>query len=432
MKNIDEEQLAEFLGHCHFVSGDYAAPALYSELDERLTTLGAQYKTKGNALYYLALPPSLYGTVVDHLGAANLTREEPGALPWKRVVIEKPFGRDLNSATELDARLHQTLSEKQIYRIDHYLGKETVQNILMFRFANLIFEPIWSSRYIDHVQITVAESIGVGHRAGYFEQAGNLRDMVQNHMLQMLALVAMEPPASFDADRVRDEKVKLLRSIRPLSREEMEHCVVRAQYGPGEVNGEHVPGYREAEGVAPHSQVETYVAMRLLIDNWRWHDVPFYMRVGKRLRRRVSEIAIHFKPIPHSMFNPIRAEDMQPNVLVLNVQPEEGIALTLQAKHPGPKLCMSSMTMDFTYREVFGEDPGEAYERLLLDCMLGDQTLFVRNDDVLCAWTLLTPLLEHWQSLAAHDMILSYDPGSWGPLEADEMLHRDGRRWRKP
>jgi len=422
-----------FLERCYYLAGDYDKPEFYQQIAARLTELDQAYQSGENHLFYLATPPNLDTTIAWQLGRATLTKEFPGG-PWRRVVLEKPLGRDLESALALDDHLHAVLAERQIYRIDHYLGKETVQNLLMLRFANAIFEPIWNRRYIDHVQITVAENLGIEHRAGYFEQAGTLRDMFQNHMLQMLSLVAMEPPASFDANRVRDEKVKLLRSIRPFPTDpaQLEQIFVRGQYGAGTQGVPATPSYREEPGVAPDSPVETFVACELRVDNWRWQGVPFYLRTGKRLAAKASQIAIVFKAVPHSMFQPIESEDLAPNVLVLNVQPNEGASLTLQAKHPGPKLCMSSLTMDFTYSEVFGEDPPEAYERLLLDCMLGDPTLFVRSDDMEVSWALITPLLETWRAQGEAGRIDPYPPGSWGPAAADALLARDGRQWLQP
>jgi glucose-6-phosphate 1-dehydrogenase len=351
--------------------------------------------------------------------------------------VEKPFGHDLASARELNGKLRAALSERQIYRIDHYLGKETVQNILMLRFANALFEPLWNNRHVDHVQITAAETLGVEHRAGYYDRAGALRDMFQNHMFQMLALVAMEPPSVFEAVLYRNEKVKLLGAIRPLSGDPkaLGRRVVRGQYTAGTLNERPVAGYREEPGVAPGSTTETYVAMKLLIDNWRWAGVPFYLRSGKRLARRASEIAVAFKPVAHSIFLPNLPELHAPNVLVLNIQPEEGISLTMEAKRPGPKTCMGSLTLNFDYRTVFGVEPPEAYERLLLDCMLGDQTLFVRTDGMETSWSLLSPVLERWKNGGTDGgrfPLASYPAGSWGPPEGDALLAKDGRSWRIP
>ena len=431
-RDVSGDALSGFLGRCAYVQGDYDDPALYDALSRRLKELDKGYGTEGNHIFYLATPPILYEKIVGRLGQSGLAVECEEGYPCARVVVEKPFGRDLQTALSLDRELHLVLRERQIYRIDHYLGKETVQNIMMFRFANAIFEPIWNRRFIDHVQITVAESDGVGHRAGYYEGAGALRDMFQNHMLQMLTLVAMEPPSSFGADSVRDEKVKLLKAIRPIPMDELNQWLVRGQYDEGEIDGRKVRAYRQEEGVAPDSRVETYVAAKLLMDNWRWQGVPFYLRSGKRLNRRVSEIAIAFKSVPHSMFASMGPADLSPNVLVLNVQPEEGISLSIQTKHPGPKLCMSTLTMDFLYREAFDVEIPDAYERLLLDCMVGDQTLFVRRDGMEVEWSLLTPVLASWEEAGDKVQLSPYPAGSWGPAEADGLLARDGDQWRTP
>ncbi len=419
-----------FLKRCHYVAGGYDDPAFYTRMSSRLGELENKYTTGGRRVFYLSIPPSLFPVVADNLGAARLTAENRANGQWVRVVVEKPFGHDLESSLELDRQLYRVLDEKQIYRIDHYLGKETVQNLLVFRFANAIFEPVWNRNFIDHVQITVAEDVGVGHRAGYYEQSGQLRDMFQNHIMQMLSLVAMEPPSSFDADRVRDEKVKLLRSIRPLPLDKPGCAIIRGQYGAGASQGEKVPGYTQEPDVDPHSSVETYVAAKLWLDNWRWNGVPFYIRSGKRLPRRTSEVAITFKQVPHSMFSGVLAGQMKPNVLVLNIQPEEGVSLTFQAKQPGPKVQMVPLTLDFHYRDVYSKGLPEAYERLLMDCVAGDQTLFIRNDEVAVAWGLLTPVLERWAEQRPADRPFGYPAGSWGPQEAERMLADDGRRWR--
>ena len=343
--------------------------------------------------------------------------------------MEKPFGRDLQSALELDSKIHRCFDESQIYRIDHYLGKETVQNILMFRFANAIFEPLWNRNYIDHIQITIAESIGIEHRGSYYDKAGVLRDIFQNHMIQMLALAAMEPPTSFIADSIRDEKVKLLRSIRPLTGQPSAESIIRGQYAPGVIEGEEVVGYRDEPEVSSDSKTETFVAAKLFIDNWRWKDVPFYLRTGKRLACKDTEIAITFKKVAHSMFASSGLSDMPPNVLVLQIQPEEAITLSFQAKRPGSKICMSTLNMNFSYRDVFGIDTPQAYQRLLLDCMLGDQTLFTRYDGVEICWQLLTPVLQAWQN---EDSIpQEYPAGSESFPEADRLIESDGRKWRK-
>jgi len=420
--------LDDFTRRCAYHTGDYQDPGTYASLSERLKQLDKEHSTGGNHIFYFATPPGLYCPIAGHLSSAGLTEGSEEGSPYVHVVVEKPYGRDLESAMSLDEELHRVLSEHQIYRIDHYLGKETVQNILMFRFANAVFEPIWNRRYVDHVQITAAESLGVEHRAGYFEQAGLLRDMFQNHMLQMLAMVAMEPPISFDGDRVRDEKVKLMRSIRPFPLDDLNQCIVRGQYSPGSIDGVSVPGYRQEEGVASDSQVETFIAAKVFVDNWRWQGVPFYMRAGKRLKRKVSEIAIIFKRVPYSMFAPLSPDELSPNILVMNVQPEEGISLTVQAKQPGAKLCMNSLTMDFRYEEIFGVELPDAYERLLLDCMLGDQTLFWRSDGIEASWSLVTPVLKRWEEKGCP--LAFYESGSWGPRESEALLKRDGRRWR--
>lgn len=424
-----------FLERCSYVGGELTEPAFYQALASRIADLDARHNVSGH-LYYLALPPSLHAQVVEGLGSVRLTLENDAGRAWNRVVVEKPFGRNLATARDLDRRLKAVLREHQIFRIDHYLGKETVQNIVMFRFANRLFEPLWNHEHVDHVQITVAESLGVEQRAAYYERAGCLRDIFQNHMLQMLALVAMEPPAIFEANRYRDEKVKVLRSLRPLPSdpEELDRFIVRAQYGLGAVNGASVPGYRQEPGVAPRSWTETYVAAKLLIDNWRWSGVPFYLRSGKRLARRVSEIAVYFKPVAHRMFASSVMSGAATNTLLINVQPEEGISLTIDAKRPGTRADLGSLTLHFDYRSIFGGDPPEAYERLIHDCMLGDQMLFVRTDGVDASWSLVTNVLDVWDRGAQCErcMLDTYPAGSWGPPAADVLLEADGRKWRTP
>lgn len=422
-----------FLQRIYYESGDYRDAGFYEGLAGTLAGLSQQHKTGRNLCFYLALPPTLYGEVIERLGQAGLTARTTPDDQQRRVIIEKPFGRDRASAQALSRQISGVLHENQIYRIDHYLGKETVQNILMLRFANIVFEPLWNSKYIDNIQVTVAESIGVGHRAGYFDKSGLLRDMFQNHMFMLMSLIAMEPPASFAADSIRNELVKLLSAIRPFPQGRLPEWIVRGQYAAGAVNDEPVPGYREEPDVPPHSATETFVAGKFLIDNWRWRGVPFYLRSGKRLKRRISEIAIIFKKVPHSIFMPLLPEDLTPNTLVLNVQPEEGLSLTIQAKQPGPKLCMGDLTMHFNYHTLFGGDPPEAYERLLLDCMLGDQTLFVRQDTIDIAWSLLSPILNAWQARGDDAGALHpYPAGSWGPAEADRLLARDQKSWKTP
>jgi len=421
--------IAPFINKLYYVSGDYSDTSFYENIKIKLAELGRKHKVDGAVVFYLAVPPFLYGTIVEHLGSAGLScPDEPDSKQRVRLVVEKPFGFSLQSAVELNNKIHRCFDESQIYRIDHYLGKETVQNILMFRFANTIFEPVWNRSYIDGVQITIAETIGVEHRASYYDRAGALRDIFQNHMLQMLALVAMEPPISFEADHVRDEKVKLLRSVRPFKLDELNNFIVRGQYGPGSINGKEVVGYREEPGINPNSRTETFIAAKLFIDNWRWKGVPFYLRTGKRLARKNTEIAITFKQVPHSMFISAGLVDMPSNVLVMQIQPEEGISLSFQAKQPGSKVCMSTLNMNFSYQSVFGVDMPEAYQRLLLDCMVGDQTLFTRQDDVEVTWRLLTPVLEAWQE---DDVALyEYPAGSDSFAEADSLIESDGRRWR--
>ncbi len=412
-----EAQKSDFLKRVHYHAGDYGDPEFYASLGKLLERLEQGAELPANRTIYLAMPARLYPPIIEQLSGAGLLTEPEDGSSWRHVVLEKPFGRDLASAEELDLLLHRYLKEDQIYRIDHYLGKDTVQNILMLRFANLIFEPVWNAHYIDHIQLTVAETLGVEHRAGYYDQYGLLRDMFQNHMLEMLAMAAMEMPASFSPDAVRDEKVKLIKAIRPFDLNRLGDSVIRAQYD----------GYRAEPGVAPDSRTETFVAARLLIDNWRWAGVPFYLRSGKRLAARKSEIAIVFKSVPHSIFEPIRAADMQPDTLVLKVQPDEGMELTIQAKQPGPKLCMGGLSLNFRYSELPGGESFEAYERLLLDAMLGDQTLFIRSDVIAGSWRLFTPVLENWQEKCP---LAVYAPGSEGPEEATRLLFREGREWR--
>ncbi len=426
--SVSPSDLGEFEKRLYYLAGDSEDPGYYLRLKERLIRLDKEQGVEGNRLFYLATPPSLYAGIIKHLGSADLNRPT-GRSRWSRIIIEKPFGTDLASARALNQEVLQSFREGQVYRIDHYLGKETVQNILFFRFANAIFEPIWNRRYIDHVQITVAESIGIEHRAGYYEQTGALRDMFPNHLLQLLSLVAMEPPATFEADAVRDEKVKVLKAVRSIPPEKIVQFAVRGQYGPGVVNGQQVVGYRREPGVKPDSGTETFVALKLYINNWRWEGVPFYLRSGKRLLKRVAEIAVEFKRVPHLLFKPLISEDIQPNTLVFRIQPDEGISTKFQAKHPGPKLCMDTVTMDFSYQGSFKVVSPEAYERLLLDCLAGDQILFSRRDWVEHSWSVIAPALEQWQK-APEPSFPNYQAGSWGPGEADELIEQDGRRWR--
>jgi len=403
-------------------------PAGYEALARRLAELDEQRGTAGNRLFYLATPPESYPVIIGQLGAAGLAHSPQGG--WTRIIIEKPFGRDLTSARALNADVHNVFDESQVYRIDHYLGKETVQNIMVFRFANGIFEPLWNRRYVDHVQITVAESVGVEGRGGYYEHAGALRDMVQNHLMQLLTLTAMETPVGYRADAVRDEKVKVLRAIHSMTPEAVLENTVRGQYGPGTINGQPVPGYREEPGIAPDSLTETYVAIQFSIESWRWAGVPFYLRTGKRLPKRVSEIAIQFKAAPLMLFPTGPLSDIDPNVLAIKIQPDEGISLRFDSKVPGQVGQIRPVTMDFRYNASFGVESPEAYERLLLDAMLGDSTLFTRSDEVEESWSLITPIHQAWADAPA-PQFPNYEAGSWGPHVADEFIERTGRKWRR-
>ena len=429
-EHVDVASLDEFLAGLFYVTGDLGSDDLYHDLDRVIRNEGKQRTGSDNRLYYFSVPPTAIGLIIEKLDGRNMARVT-GADHWRRVIIEKPFGRDLDSARKLNRIIAQVFEEWQVYRIDHYLGKETVQNILAFRFANGIFEPLWNRNYIDHVQITSGETVGVERRAGYYEQAGALRDMVQNHLLQVLALIAIEPPATFDANAVRDEMVKVLRAVRPLDPRDIDGFIVRGQYGAGTAQGQALPGYRQEPGVAPASPTETFVAAKFLVDNWRWADVPFYIRTGKRLPARVTEVAVSFRRTPHLMFRRSHREHGNPNMLVLQVQPDEGISLRFEAKYPGPDMRLRSVNMDFAYKQAFQVDMADAYERLILDCMRGDATLFMRKDAVELAWWLITPILENWATTKPLDFP-NYPAGTWGPAAADELLARDGRRWRNP
>src|ERR1700674_1809982 len=409
------------------VDGNVLQPELYGRLADALKAIEAEHGTGGNVIFYLAVASSLFGPVIDGLAASGLTEEKDGR--WRRVIIEKPFGTDLASARALDARLLKVLSESQIYRMDHFLGKETVQNIMVLRFANGIFEPLWNRDHIDHVQITVAETVGVERRAGFYEATGALRDMVPNHVFQLLSLTAMEPPNSFAADAVRTEKDKVLEAVVPLDLEEVRRRVVRGQYSAGTVLGRPVKAYREEEGVAPESMTETYVAMRLAIDNWRWADVPFYLRTGKSLARRTTEIAIQFKRVPFALFRDTPVDTLAPNVLVLQLQPDEGISLQFGAKKPGLEIHLGGVRMDFRYRDYFNTEPSTGYETLVYDCMIGDATLFQRADSVEAGWAVVQPILDLWHDDKSVPLEF-YTAGTAGPDAAEQLLWRSGRKWR--
>ena len=407
--------------------GDFADPDTYSKLRERLNAVDLEQHTEGNYLFYMATAPKFFAQIIQQLGKASLSTQEKGQ--WRRVVIEKPFGHDLDSAQALNRDIKSVLHENQIYRIDHYLGKETVQNIMVFRFDNAIFEPIWNRRYIDHVQITNAETVGVERRGGYFDTAGTLRDMVPNHIMQLLSLTAMESPVTFQADAVRNEQAKVLHSIQPLDSEDVLQHTVRGQYGEGMLDGEKVPGYRVEPGVAPESRTETFVAFRLNIDNWRWAGVPFYVRTGKRLAKRHTEIAIQFKRMPFELFHNAPFHKLHTNTMVIQIQPVEGISLSFGAKIPGPVLRVGSVDMSFEYSKYFGADAYTGYEVLLYDCMIGDATLFQRADMVEAGWKLVDPVLDVWKALPPRKFP-NYSSGTWGPAEADQLMELDDRQWR--
>ncbi len=410
----------------YYLAGDFQNPDLYLRLQARLTQIDQDWHTQGNYLYYLATAPDFFCEITWQLGQAGLTRQDDGN--WRRVVVEKPFGHDLNSARTLNKNLRTVLEEQQIYRIDHYLGKETVQNILIFRFGNGLFEPLWNHHYVDQVQITVAETVGVENRGGYYEGAGALRDMVQNHLFQLLAMVAMEPPVSFEADAVRDEKAKVLRGIQPLSAEEVLSCTVRGQYGDGAVNDHSVPGYRSEPKVSPASSTETFAALKLTIDNWRWAGVPFYLRTGKHLADRVTEIVIQFKRVPSLLFRETAIAELTPNLLRIQIQPNESISFQFGAKVPGPLNQIGAVKMRFCYADYFQAAPTTGYETLLYDCMIGDATLFQRADTVELGWSIVTPILDVWQGIPPRNFP-NYAGGTWGPKEADQLLQRDGWEW---
>jgi glucose-6-phosphate 1-dehydrogenase len=419
---IDEDVLNGLLANAYYIQSTFQDIDGYGKLEEGLNRIGVQ-----NTLFYLASPPSWYVVIVENIGKSKLETCTDG---WRRIVVEKPFGRDLETALDLDSKLHAVFREDQIYRMDHYLGKETVQNILAFRFGNGIFEPLWNRKYIDHIQITMAETEGVGTRAGYYDKSGVIRDVFQNHLLQLLTLTAMEAPAVFNEKAVRDEKVKVLKSIGKISGGEALENTCRAQYVSGTLDGKRVPSYRDEPDVDPHSTTETYMAARLFINNWRWAGVPFYLRSGKRLIRRITEIAIQYTQIPLSLFGQRNLAGEAPNVLVLQIQPDEGISLFLGAKEPGSVMRVEPVRMRFSYAEAFGGEPPEAYERLLLDCMLGDATLFTRSDEVEEAWRLTNGIIDAWKDQDLRNLPI-YEAGTMGPQCARDFIHRDGREWRE-
>jgi glucose-6-phosphate 1-dehydrogenase len=416
-----------FSAHLSYVVADFSDQGAFSALSDQIAAREKEWGQPASRVFYLATPPTMMELIAQQLHSAGLSDDRERA----RIVFEKPFGRDLKSACELNDVLTRFFAETQIYRIDHYLGKETVQNILAFRFANALFEPVWDQRYIDHVQITVAEEVGVGHRGDYYDHAGALRDMIQNHLLQVLCLVAMEPPVSFGADEIRNKKVDVLRAIRPIPADKVDQFAVRGQYGEGQIDGKQMPAYRNERDVSPSSNTETYAAVKLFIDNWRWQNVPFYLRTGKYLPARVSEVSVMFRPVPHQSFPQPALEKWHANRLAVQIQPDEGIVLCVQAKRPGLEVRLDSVAMEFCYTDVFQTPSPEAYETLLLDVLQGDATLFMRADQIEAAWSVVTPMLEAWEGKAPDDFP-NYAAGSWGPEAADALLAADGRQWLVP
>jgi glucose-6-phosphate 1-dehydrogenase len=431
-QRLSDKQWGEFSSRLFYQRGGYDSAEDFQVLRKRIEDLAGQAGGPGNWLFYLATPPGAFVPIVRSLEQAGLARKHGGQAhpgqPWSRIIIEKPFGRNLQSARDLNAELRRRFDERQIFRIDHYLGKETVQNLMVLRFANSIFEPLWNQKYVDHVQITVAETLGAEGRGGYYDQAGAIRDIVQNHMMHLLCMVAMEPPGSLDADSVRNEKVKVLRALRPIEPPCAASGVVRGQYTAGIVDGRAVPGYRELDGVAPDSTTETFVAFKAFVDNWRWSGVPFFLRTGKRLPERRTTISIHFRPVPQVLFNAPPAGPIEANVLAIRVQPNEGISMEFQVKAPGLAMRIQRLKMDFSHAEAFGQAPPEAYQRLLLDAALGDQTLFTRDDEVEAAWEFISPVLEGCRMQGEGKLAL-YEAGTWGPQEAFDLIADEGRRW---
>jgi glucose-6-phosphate 1-dehydrogenase len=426
MGEFSQAQWREFATRLHYMSGDLTDVETYRRLAARLERMTLREGASTNHLFYCATPPSLASALVNGLNTAGLALEQKG---WSRIVVEKPFGRDLESARALNTIIARVFDEHQVYRIDHYLGKETVQNIIVFRFGNSLFEPVWNRNYIDFIEITAAEIQGVDQRGSYYEEAGALRDMVANHLLQLLALTAMEPPVAFDADSVRDQKMQILRSIHPMTSEEVAKRTVRGQYGAGEIDGESVPAYRDEKDVARNSLIETYAAVELRVENWRWGGVPFYVRTGKRLARSITEIAVHLKRTPQALFAYTPEDMIEPNVIVLRIQPNEGIIVTFEAKRPGAEMRTGTVHMDFCYQTAFGVRLPSAYETLLLDLMQGDATLFIRRDEAEAQWRLITPIEEAWAEQQPPEFP-NYAAGSEGPAAAGELLARNGYRWR--
>jgi len=423
---VDQAEWDDFSKRSYYLSGDFNNPDTFQHLGAKIKDVQKTWDLPGNVLFYLAIAPTFFGKVVEQLGNAGLTEEQPDA--WRRVIIEKPFGHDLQSARDLNLDLTKHVAESQIYRIDHYLGKETVQNIMVFRFGNSVFEPIWNRRYIDYVQITVAEELGVELRGGYYDHSGVTRDMVQNHILSVLSLVAMEPPTSISGDSVRNEKVKVLEAIRPMEPEEVLANTVRGQYGAGIIGGKNVPAYRTEPNVNPQSNTETFVAMKLEVDNWRWADVPFFIRSGKRLAAHTTQIVIGFKRTPLLLFGKRVEENIMPNRLVIHVQPDEGITMDIHAKRPGPGISIANVPLDFSYQEFGESNAATGYETLLYDCMIGDMTLFHRYDSVDASWRIVTPILDVWQALHPRDFP-NYAAGTWGPDASDRLIEKSGHTW---
>lgn len=409
----------------YYRAGEYGEPNCHRDLAGFLRELDRRHNTAGNKLFYLSTPPGAFEPIISCLGNENAY--DAGGNTWERIIIEKPFGRDLQTARELNRKLYEHFDESQVFRIDHYLGKETVQNLMVLRFANSILEPIWNYKYIDHVQITVAETLGVGSRGGYYDRSGALRDMVQNHMFQLMSLIAMEPPASLDAQSIRDEKVKVFRSIRPVRPNQVDDSTVRGQYGAGEAGGQKTAGYLKEEDVAPDSRTETFAAVKLFIDNWRWSGMPFYLRTGKALQEKLSEVVVRFRSPPLTLFQKQCESPVYPNDLVIRVQPEEGVSWRLNGKVPGGQMNIKPVALDFLYSTTFHAEPPEAYERLIFDAMMGDQTLFIRGDEVEAAWSIIDPIQQGWRESSQPPE--PYEPGSWGPRGARDLIEHDVRRW---